>query len=266
MATEDGLPDVDLSPIVESLEREAQDKAQEGADKTAQADVKEKVNEDLAQFKSPEDLLKSYKELQATFTRTSQHNKELESRMAELEEQIQLSRAAPPNPQDPNFDTRYLDNPQAAIQQQYLTMRIVEVLEDEKEKDEGAFQERYSYAQNVIRQYPNLGRSVNGIKKAFQYGDKLRKENLKQSASKNLEAIFGEPLSEEQISNLRQLVTGKKESKTDISNAYMPDTTSTTHTQNQNQRPDYDKTMTDAVNNGDVDGVISGIFQRVLAE
>lgn len=246
------LPDVDLGPIKDDLvpEDEPQDK-----------DPAEAVATDLAQFKTPEALLKSYKELQATFTKTSQANKALEGKINELQNQIALSRVPIQAPQNPGFDQQYLDNPQKAISDQILTMRVSEILEDEQTSNPEEFQERYDYAKRVISQYPMLGRSPGGVKRAFKAGDELRAKTLKQSTNKALSALLGENITEDDIKSLRALLKQKPNS-----NAYMPDTdTSTNRTQNLTLKPETAKNIEDAVNKGDVDGVLSNMFS-VLAE
>jgi hypothetical protein len=252
------LPDVDLSAVKDSL---SQDKGD---------DVKEDVKDDLAQFKDPQSLLKAYKELQGTFTKTSQKNKTLEARIGELEDQIKLSTNTGAIQRDPQIDEHYYEDPQAAVHQIVLTQRIAEVLEEEQEasSDPRDFQERYSYAQRVIQQYPNLAQTANGIKKAFKAGDKLRAESLKQSSNKLIETIFGEPLNEDEIENLKSFVKGKpKQTKNNNSNAYMPDTDTTNNrTQNQNQKIDNSDKISQSREKGDVDGVLEGIFSKIMAE
>jgi len=255
----DGIPNVDLSQIVNDL------KVEEKPKETAK--VKEEVKHDLAQFKTPEDLLKSYKELQAAYTKTSQAYKTLEGKTKELEEQISLSRT-PTNYNTGNQEFDY-ENPSATINE-LVTLRLVtDVLEDERDKDVQAFDERYAFAQRVINQYPNLKESSRGVKKAFELGDKLRKDALKQSTSKALETVFGEPLNDEAIARLRSLVKGDsivKETKNN-SNAYMPDTTmSNRHSSNSDSRPDSAAEIKDSVKKGDVDGVLNEIFNTILGE
>jgi hypothetical protein len=254
----EGLPNVDLSAVAESLN---EDKGTE--------DVKEQVTEDLAQFKSADDLLKGYKELQGTFTKTSQKNKALEGRIAELEEQIKLSTSVGTIQRDPKIDDTYYEDPQAAIHQIVLTQRIAEVLEDEQDAspDINDFRERYSYAQRVIQQYPNLAQTAGGVKKAFKAGDKLRAETLKQSGSKLIKTIFGDDFNEDELENLKSIVKGNQKTKTNNkSNAYMPDTDTTTNrTQNQKQNKNGDQ-MAQSLEKGDVDGVLNEIFSGLMAE
>lgn len=230
---------------------------------------------DLGQFKNPKDLLKSYKEIQAAFTRVTQENKLTKQQIGELQEQVELARAAanrPPQEPQKRFDEAFVENPEAAINQRIaqtvMTQRIAEILEEESEKSKDDFNERYAYAQQVARQYPQLATSPSGVKKLFQFGDKLRSDALKKNASKALESIFGEPLNDEEISKLRKMVKGDKAiAKTNnTSDAYMPDTSTSTRIGTDTTRPDADHKMREAVEKGDVDGAIDALFKSVLAE
>ena len=268
-----GLPDVDLGPVLKDL-KENQDKGEE-----ARAEGKENV--DLAQFKTPEALLEGYKNIQAYSTKVSQENKliesereELKQRIADLEETMRLApQAAPVNQQGQQFEDIYYENPRAAIgmivNEAVGTQRIADVLEAEAEKGTAEeFQERYAYAQQMAAQNPHLSKTPAGVRKLFKDGDKLRKERMKAGASSALEQIFGEPLSEEEISNLRTMVKGKKETKTNKNNnAYMPDISTTTRTgADTDQGPNTQAKIAEAVENADVDGVLQGLFASVLAE
>jgi hypothetical protein len=164
-----------------------------------------------------------------------------------------------------------VENPELAIQQKItqtvITSRIAEVLEEEADKNRDDFNERYAYAQQVAQQYPQLAVSPSGVKKLFQFGDKLRKDNLKKNASKALESIFGEPLGEEEIAKLRKMVKGDKAIKTNNqSDAYMPDTSTSTRSGSDTHKTDSDQKMKEFVEKGDVDGVIDAMFKGILAE
>jgi len=269
-----GLPDVDLTPILDDLQ--AQDKDRQTEIKTTDKGTEPDKEMDLAQFKNTKDLLKSYKEIQGYTTRVSQENKGLKDELAGLKEQIELSRPASQTYQPPqsnkSFDESFLENAEGAVDamvtRRVMTTRIAEVLEEEAEKGKGEFQERYAYAQSVAREYPNLATTPGGVKKLFQLGDKLRTEHLKRNAGKALESIFGEPLSEEEITKLRTLVKGEKAKKTtNNTDAYMPDTSTSTRTgstddQKQTSEADIEK----AAKAGDVDGVLRAKFAQLMAE
>jgi len=264
-----GLPDVDLGAVVADLKN--QDNDQEPTE------TKEKPRNELGQFKSQEDLLKGYKEVQGFSTKVSQENKLLKEQLAALKEQQEAAIYQAPQPQpqqSKSFDEEWMEDPQKAIATQVARgvteARIKDVFDDEMSKNMAEYQERYAYANMVSQnpQYQHLSTTPQGIRQLFKMGDKLRKENLTKNISVGLESLFGEPLDEEQITNLRELVKGKKtKQKQTNNNAYMPDIdTSTITGSEQNQKPGYDVKMTEAVKKGDVDGTIDALFKGILAE
>lgn len=268
MTTQDiqGIPDVDLGAIVEDLKNQEEEKA-------AKVEIKEieEKKQDLAQFKTPEDLLKGYKELQGAYTRASQKNKELDAKIKDIEERMVLSQQQPVQQENPaQFNDQYLENPHAAVQAAVLRQRIQETLEEEQEKNPQEFMDRYGFAQRVISQYPQLAQSGRGVAKAFQLGDKLRKDALKQSTSMALESVFGGPLSDEEITRLQKLIKGDKDLtqiKTNLNDAYMPDTsTSTRQSSTTERKVDSKSVIAEKVDKGDVDGVLSEMFRNIMAE
>jgi hypothetical protein len=269
-----GLPDVDLTPVLDSLEQSAPKE-----EPSVRTETKPTEELDLGQFKNPKDLLKSYKEIQAAFTRVTQENKshkEKEIELAQLREQVELLRSSANRPihQEPQkrFDEAFVENPEAAIQQRItqtvMTSRIAEVLEEEAEKNRDDFNERYAYAQQVAQQYPQLATSPTGVKKLFQFGDKLRHDALKKNASKALESIFGEPLAEEEIAKLRKMVKGDKAIKqtTNKSDAYMPDTSTSTRSGSESGQRNADIEIEEYSKKGDIDGTIAALFKKQMAE
>jgi hypothetical protein len=272
-----GLPDVDLGPVIEGL------KAQEKDTKPKETPSEDPADLDLGQFKNPKDLLKSYKEVQGAFTKVTQDNKTykeklaaLEAEAAALKEQQELARFQPQTNQSQpkSFDEAWMEDPEKALNQKVIEqanlLRIQEILEEEDSKDHASFQERYAYVNMLTQnpQYAHLAATSAGVKKLFQIGDKLRKEQLQKSAGKALESIFGEPLGEEEIAKLRTLVKGDKEKqKTSKTNAYMPDMdTSNATGADADAGPDIDVKMKEAVKKGDVDGVLDAMFSDILAE
>ncbi len=262
----EGIPDADLGPIMDDLKKVASDVKPDV--------VKQDDTLDLAQFKNPKDLLKSYKEVQAAFTRTSQDNKSSKEEIARLQqelniirEQSEIARLSQPSYQpQPQQD---LSDPDVQLEQKIQTLRIADILEEEAEKNKGEFQERYAYAQLVARDYPQLARSPKGVRKLFELGDKVRSDQFKRNADKALDVFFGEPLTDEEKTKLRTMVKGSKsQTQTQTNrNAYMPDTSTSTKTGSQLDRtPDYDSEINEAASKGDVDGVISATFRRKLAE
>ena len=267
-----GIPDVDLTSIMGELEKNVQ--PQEEKPPEQQAPVVEKEL-DLAQFKTPKDLLKGYKEVQAAFTKMSQENKkykEMEAQMKEMQEQMEIAKMqqnAPPMPV-----TGYAETDEEKLYRIASTQRIAETLEELAQTKEGKpdpeFRERYAYAKMVAEEYPHLARTAVGVKKLFDLGDKRRMETMRRVSFKALEPIFGGPLSEEQIAKLREIVKGSgtpQQQKQFNSNAYMPDTsTSTKSGMDQNRTPNIESDIDESVKKGDVDGVIASIFRKQLAE
>ena len=207
---------------------------------------------DLGQFKNPKDMLKSYKEIQGAFTRTTQENKDLKEKLQELEElkeqmryqpsyQGQPQQQAPQTPED--FDSMLAEDPRKAIESIYTSnyqkMRIAEVLEEMQYDDQKNFHNRYAYAQRLSQnpQYAHLANSPVGVRKLFSLGDELMEKEQKANASKQLEAILGGPVDEQKIAKLREMLgTGQnkqQQSQTQLGDVYMPDTSDT-------YRPDVD--------------------------
>jgi len=278
----DGLPDVDLGPIISDLENQSQDK--EPNEPTG--DLGKEL--DLGQFKNPKDMLKSYKEIQGAFTKVSQENKSLKQQaeearllkeeLARLKEQQDLAQFQPTQPQTAqkqNFDDIWMENPENAISQkvleQYNIARINEVLQEEDMKNHDEFQERYAYVNMLAQnpQYSHLSNSAAGVKKLFEVGDKLRVERMKANSRKSLEYVFGEPVTDEELAKLKTLVkgTGTQTKNQTNNDAYMPDTSTSTKTgSEQNQNQQSDAKLQEAVKHGDVDGAIDALFEGILAE
>lgn len=264
-----GLPDVDLGPILDDIKAQQEEKQP-----TQTAEGQEL---DLGQFKNPKDLLKSYKEIQAAFTRVTQENKQYKEELPKLKEELEMVRYTAPvvqsQPQvrqhgEPVFDGG--EDIDTRIQKTVAVQRIAEVLEEEAEKNRGEFQERYAYAQMIAREYPQLSSTSRGVKKLFEIGDKRRAEDMRKNAGRALETIFGEPLGEQEIARLKTLVKGNAQQPNSQSNlnAYMPDTSTSTRTgsdiADQNQKLDLE--IRQGADKGDVDGVIAALFKRQLAE
>ncbi len=265
-----GIPDVDLTPILDQIEETQQEEPKE-----AKVD---KPRNKYGQFTKKDgtldedSILKSYKEIQGFATKVSQENKTTKEQLAQIQERLELAKYQPPpvyQQQQYQVDSAQTDdnNPMKV----FGIMRVAEVLEEEKEKNATDFQERYAYAQMVSREYPQLSTSARGVKKLFELGDKLRTEQLKKNAGKALESIFGKPLGDQEIARLRAVVEGEqsqqqKQNKNNM-NAYMPDTSTSTRTgADQNQNPNFDLKISESVKQGDVDGVIKSLFEKVMAE
>lgn len=281
-----GLPDV--QGLEQLLGQDKGQTAPESTDTKAATNEPSKVaptepqsqegQPNLAQFKTPEALLASYKELQGTFTKTSQENKALKEQLdqiqAQFNEQMELMRLSqmnvshPPQQAPPqDFDQKFIENPQAAVEAlaerkaQALIMqtRIQEVLEEENLKNPSEFRERYQYATMISKQYPQLATSRAGVKKLFDMGDKLREQNQKSQAFKAVTTLFGDDVD---LEKLRAFV--KKDAGQPQNNnlAYMPDSSTSTRTGAELGNPtDYNQQISNAAAQGDVDAVLSGLFK-----
>ena len=239
---------------------------------------------DLGQFKTAEDLLKSYKEIQGAFTRVSQENKTLAEQSAEmqslkeeldsLKEQQQLASFQPPNQsRQRDFDESWMESPEDTINQrvaeQVNLARIEEVIQAEDLDNPAEFQERYAYVDALAKnpKYAPLARTAAGVKRLFKEADKLRKEQLKNNSRKALEHVFGETLDEEHLAKLKKVVFGDKSTSTKTNNdAYMPDgSTSTKSAADSEAVRNSDARVNAAVEKGDVDGVLDAIFDDIRA-
>jgi len=269
------IPDVDLSSI--------QDDSQEPKPETPPHPEDPKRNI-YGQFRTAEDVLKGYKEIQGFSTKVSQENAELKKRLdeerqriSEMEERMKMATPPPnynyqPPRQQEDFDTKFTRDPESTlneyINQQIQTARIGDVLVEEREKDPEEFNERYTYVQQLAQQYPHLASSPQGVRNLFKQADKTRTEYRKKSAYKSLEYIFDGPLTEEQMARLKEVVgTGKKQpeqQKESISGAYMPDS-SGLRAGLQNQNPNFDAEIDKHAKEGDVDATIQTLFKKHLS-
>jgi hypothetical protein len=266
-----GIPDVDLTPVKSDLQAQADDKTS-----------------DLGQFKTAEDLLASYKEIQGAFTKVSQENKalkdgngspeklaELQAELDTMKEQQELSQFQAPQPDGTgpkSFDESWMENPEKTIDQRIAEgvalAGINEVLADEDAANPGEFQERYAYVNHLSQnpKYAALAKTGAGVKRLFQEADKLREQNLVQSSRKALENVFGEPLDEEHLAKLKKVVFGDKKQTTKQTDAYMPDgSTSTKSAADSDSDQDSNGVIKEAVNKGDMDGVLDEIFKDISA-
>jgi hypothetical protein len=261
-----GIPDVDLTPVKADIEKES----------------------DLGQFKTADDLLKSYKEIQGAFTKVSQENADLkkgqgdpaemqrlQTELGSLREQLELANLQPPAPVagQKDFDESWMENPEATIDQrvakQVALARIDDVLAEEDANNPQEFQERMAYVNMLASnpQYANLGKTAAGVKRLFKEADKLRTQQLMSNSKKTLENIFGEPLTDEHLANIKELVIGKTKTNKNTTDAYMPEgSTSTKSGSDTDQKEDSDTRQRKSVEKGDVDGVLDAIFGDILAE
>jgi hypothetical protein len=244
--------------------------------------------EDLGQFKTTEDLLKSYKEIQGAFTAVSQENKslkesanpeemqKLQTELATAKEELELSLARPApvaKGQDKSFDESWMESPEGTIDErvayQVGLARIADVFDDENEKNPAEFQERVSYVNHLANdpKFVHLKQTPAGTRRLFKEADKLRSGNLEKSGKKYLEFLNdGEPLDDEQMANAKKILFGKKKTNKSNNDAYMPDGSTSTKSVSDDDQVKIDKAkMTEAAEKGDVDGVLDAMFNDILA-
>lgn len=245
--------------------------------KEAQVQTPQPGQPDLAQFKTSEDLLKAYKEIQGAFTKTSQEKKALAEQVSQMQAQfneqmelMRLQRVRPPvaQPQPQDFDSTFIQNPEQAVVgkaqqvvgQALLQSKIQDVLEEEEIKAPAEFQERYYYAKMVSQQYPQLVTSSAGVRKLFQIADKVREDEGKKQAYRALTRLFGEDMDIEKLKSLVRKDQTQTNSNTGV--AFMPDTTTSTRTGSPTEQGKIPQdAISEAVNRGDVDGVLKNMFQ-----
>jgi len=139
----DGLPDIAGLADFVAANTDIQDKGtpepivEPQAAAAAPADPEKPEITDLAQFKTPKDMLKSYKEIQSFTTKVSQENKALKEQLAQMQEflEIQKLQSAPqPTPaQQKKFDEQFIEDPEKAVEyaveRKLQTARVADVLE-----------------------------------------------------------------------------------------------------------------------------------------
>ena len=278
MSEQDSLPDVDGLADFVKANSDIQDK---GPDQNAQQPVQTQATEelDLAQFKNPKDMLKSYKEIQGAFTKVSQENKTFSERekalqdevraMREQMEMISLQQRPPQQPQQ-DFDEMFIQNPRQAVEvladrkasEKVMQARVIEVLEEENLRNPSEFNERYQYVQALSRQYPNLVTSAPGVRKLFQLADKVRVDDAKKNAARAVSLLFGQDVDMEKLKKLIQKSPMADQNNPNL--AYMPDSGGSNRSGSEPSNVNYDVKMTEAAGKGDVDSVLSNLFQKAL--
>lgn len=234
--------------------------------------AEEKV--DLGQFKKPEDLLKSYKEIQGYTTKVAQENKALQEKLAAYEQQMQLlqmqqyqqPQQAPPQQ---NFDNAFINNPEQAIEgkvdarlEAKLRERTIqEILMEEQSRNPQEFNERYHFAMQARQMYPHLVNTGNGVRMLFQVGDKMRTEAIKRNAEKSIKMLLGEDVDMQKFASLVKK-DQQPDNKQGMDLAYMPDSTGAFRTGTETGQVNYDKSISDATAKGDVDTVLENIFRQ----
>jgi hypothetical protein len=276
LVSADDIPGSNQAPSNKPAESGRQETQQpEPAQSQTPPATADKEELDLAQFKTPKDLLKGYKEVQGAFTRTTQENKALKEKLAQIEEHLELvqlsqARQAPPQapPAQPkDFDQMFIENPQAAVealaqrkaQSLIVQSKIQDVLEEENLKNPGEFHERYQYVSALARQYPQLVTSQAGVRKLFQLADKTRADHLKRQASDIVSRVFGQDVD---LEKFKQFVKRDQPDQTTTTNAYMPDTSSGGRNIPESNAENADDEISAAVKKGDPDKVIAALFKQ----
>ncbi len=278
MSETDDLPNVEGLAEFVAQDPEFQDKGAEEKEvepeKMVEAVPVEKdkpERNELGQFKSKEELLKGYKEIQGFSTKVSQENKLLKEQIAQFQEYLEMQKLQTVKPvQQPEkkFDEQFIEDPEKAVEyaveKKLQTARVADVLENEESKNPSEFQERYGYAMRLRQYYPQLAASPQGVRKLFELGDRYRQEEMKKNAERSIRLLLGE---DADIEKFKVLIAKDKqpENKGKSNLAYMPDTSS-------GIRPDVGKTsnahdaqINEAMQKGDIDSVISGLFKKQMA-
>lgn len=276
-------------PDVPGLEQIAQEVMQEKDRKFEQVVEPKGEPFDLAQFKNPRDMLKSYKEIQGAFTKMTEENKSLSTKITEYEKTLQQMRDeieiykvktefSPPasigEPPDVSPQLReYLgDEGMSALERlierktvnQLTTLRIVDVLNEEEGRDREDFQERLAYMYQVANQYPQLKATPEGVRKLFQLGDKLREERTKRLTDKAIKAVLGDDVDIERMKQTFKR-SGASTVQTSTNLAYMPETTGSVRTGAEAETgKDYEDRVHEAAKTGDVDSVLNLLFKQKL--
>lgn len=259
---------VDTGSPMDITDQDQQDKNQ-GIDQGTPAD--DGTTLDLAQFKNPKDMLKSYKEIQGAFTKVTQDNADLRKEVAEMRSQMQLQNVGGQQPvmqpigqSQTSFDEKFTENPEGAIKevagQHVVTMNIAEVLQEEMGKNPTEYNERYGYAQVVSQQHPHLTTTAAGIRQLFKLGDELRERHSKAQYAKFTKTLL------EDYPALKNLIGQPQRQDATKGNAFMPDTTSSTRSRTDDDQIDFEKEKADAAKKGDVDGALDAVFGQIVEE
>lgn len=291
--SESGLPKVDgLDLFIKQDDAPLEDKGAQQQEQQVQAPSEEGQapqtmtdEEILAQFKSTKDLLKSYKEIQGFTTRVSQENKEkarqieeLQGRLNQLQEEIELRRYQSPRPQQPpkSFEELFIENPEMAITMKAneiaTAQRIREVAEEEYNKNPQEYHERAGWVQKIAQdpRLQALAFSPQGVRKLFQIADDTRKKVLQANAHKAIKEIFGDNVDMEKLRSIFSNTgnTQPTTTQTNNLNAYMPNTGTSTRTGadiNQNINS-ITARKEEALKKGDVSGVAKSLLMEALAK
>lgn len=237
----------------------------------------EPTDGEFGQFKDAQALLDGYKNVQAFATRASQENKDLKARLEALEAERLENVPAPQNVPDPQIEYENLvENPGKTIADVVRAQSVADAmteleLESLEDSSVAPYQERFQWASAASNnpKYAHLANSAAGVKKLFKIGDKMRDSQAKANAHKQLETIFGEPVDDAVLTKFRQLLkTDEKQETQPTTNAYMPDSTTSTFRPGPEaeQQTNHDTAISNAADKGDLDGTLQALFQKHLAE
>jgi hypothetical protein len=187
---------------------------------------------------------------------------------------VQPQQQAPQQqPHGKGFDEMFIENPQAAVatvaaattQQQIRAARMAEALEEESIKNPAEYGERYSYANQLAQQYPQLATSSAGIHKLFEMADKYRKQDYQKKGMEFVKSVFGEDVDFEKF---KSAIKKDQVSQPNIANnnAYMPDTSNLNRLgpESQSRQAGLETEIAAHAAKGDVDNVIAGLFKQAL--
>jgi hypothetical protein len=283
-----GLPDVPgLAAFVadsmpqENVQTPQPEKAAVAATPQPQVTPEIKTQEpDWAQFKNKdgslnhEALLKSYKEIQGAYTKTTQENKAFQENLLKIQQQVQeqqeiarlsaIPRQAPPAE---DFDSKFIQDPKAAVEgvveqrvaSRMLQAQIESVLAEEAGREPDTFQERYSLAMQIRNQFPQLTQTAMGVKKLFQMAENVRKENLIKQSHRAVQMIFGDDIDIDKLRTMAKKTPGNVNPNL----AYMPDTSSSSRSGSESGVPlGHDAEIQSSAAKGDVDSVITALFKK----
>jgi hypothetical protein len=270
-----GLPNVDPNALAALVDPDK-----------GQGDTQPNVGDvDLGTFKTPEDMLKAYREVQGFATRLSNENKNVKEELQSLKEQLELMRystpqnqpSQQPHPANWDFDRAFVENAGGAVtavaagvaeqvtQRAIRASKIEEVLVEEEAKNPQEFQERFSYAMQLKNKYPSLVNTSAGVRKLFKMADDMRLQDTRAKSEMLIKQIAGEDVDLEKFKQL--LKKDNPNQDQNRQNAFMPDIGGS-HNLNSTSSGsrNFDSAINDAAAKGDVDTVIKGMFSKILSE
>lgn len=223
-----------------------------------------------------EALVQAYKGIQGGYTKATQENKTINDQLKQMQEQFEMLRYqqppqyAAPQPTGNDFDSKFIANPQSAVEgvaeqkarNVFIMAQIENVLQEEQIKNPEEYQERYAYVSMLKNQYPNLVQSAPGVKKLFELADRARQEDLKRKAHQSVKYLFGDDVD---MDKLKVLLAKSPGNPNNPNLAYMPDGTLSNRTGSDTGNKNLSVDTQAAVAKGDVDSVIGNVFKEALS-